>query len=355
MTEGAMTPGGGWRRADGPAAHEREKRRRRKGNGTGTGHRPMAGDGSPQVDDAEFTSYYGRPILKSPTWKTPDVPLYLFLGGAAGTSAVIGAVSEFTDRPGMAKVAHLTAGTGALASVAFLIHDLGRPARFLHMLRVFKPTSPLSVGSYILSPFSALTVASAGLHVLGRFPGLRTAAAVGAAVFGGPMTTYTAVLFSNTAVPAWHEAHEAMPILFAGSAMAAGGGITMALSPLDESGPAQKVALVGAAVELAASRKVEHGHGIVDEPFHQGTAGVLLKAAKACTAGGAGVGLLARRSRVAAVASGTLLAVGSALTRFGIFEAGMASSRDPKYVVVPQRERIAARAQQNGHASTITR
>jgi hypothetical protein len=50
-----------------------------------------------------------------------------------------------------------------------------------------------------------------------------------------------------------------------------------------------------------------------------------------------------------------LLAAGSALTRFGVFAAGMASSKDPKYVVVPQRERLAARAQQNGHASTVTR
>jgi formate-dependent nitrite reductase membrane component NrfD len=295
------------------------------------------------VPDAEFSSYYGRPIIKSPTWKTPEVPLYLFLGGAGGTSAVIGALAEFTGRPRLRRVAHLTAAGGALASVGLLIVDLGRPARFLHMLRVFKPTSPLSVGSYILSPFSALTVATAGLGVLGWFPRLRKAIAVGAAVAGGPMTTYTAVLLSNTAVPAWHEAHEAMPILFAGSAMAAGGGITMALSPVAESGPAQRVALVGAAVELAAAQKVEHGHGIVDEPYHEGRPGALLKAAKACTLGGAGVGLLARRSRAAAVVSGALLAVGSALTRFGVFEAGVASSKDPKYVVVPQRERLNAR------------
>jgi DMSO reductase anchor subunit len=344
------TPGaGGWHRTGGEDL-TRPRRRKRGGGGWGSGNREAA-----MVPEAEFTSYYGRPILKSPTWKNPEVPLYLFLGGAGGTSAIIGALAEFSGRPALRKVAHLTAAGGALTSVGLLIVDLGRPARFLHMLRVLKPTSPLSVGSYILSPFSALTVATAGLGVLGWFPRLRKVAAVGAAVFGGPMTTYTAVLLSNTAVPSWHEAHEAMPILFAGSAMAAGGGITMALSPVEESGPAQRVALVGAAVELAAAQKVEHGHGIVDEPFHEGRAGILLKAAKACTVAGTGVGLLARRSRVAAVASGVLLAAGSALTRFGVFDAGMESSKDPKYVVVPQRERIAARAQQDGHASTITR
>jgi hypothetical protein len=127
----------------------------------------------------------------------------------------------------------------------------------------------------------------------------------------------------------------------------------MALTPVDEAGPAQKVALIGAAVELAAAQKVEHGHGIVDEPYREGRPGMLLKAAKACTVAGGAVTLLARRSRVAAVAGGALLAAGSALTRFGVFEAGVESTKDPKYVVVPQRERIAAR--QNGHASTITR
>jgi formate-dependent nitrite reductase membrane component NrfD len=283
------------------------------------------------VPEAEFTSYYGRPIVKAPTWKNPEVPLYLFLGGAGGTASIVGALGEFTGRPTLTRVAHYTAGAGALASVVLLIVDLGRPMRFLHMLRVFKPTSPLSVGSYILSPFSALTVATAGLHVLDLVPAVtrlpvarwipaaRKGAAVGAAVFGGPMTTYTAVLLANTAVPSWHEAHDELPFLFAGSAMA------------------------GAAIELAAAHRVENGHGLVSEPYHIGRAGKLLRAAKACTVAGAGLTLVAGRTRLGAVASGVLLAAGSALTRFGVFDAGMFSTRDPKYVVIPQKERRAAR------------
>jgi hypothetical protein len=219
------------------------------------------------------------------------------------------------------------------------------------MLRVFKPTSPLSVGSYILSPFSALTVATAGLHVLGWFPWLRKLAAVGAGVFGGPMTTYTAVLFANTSVPSWHAAGEELPFVFAGSAMVAGGGITMAMSPVSEAGPARKMAVAGAAIELAVMKRVESGHGIVSEPYHEGKAGRFLRAAKACTAGGAGLTVLAGRTRLGAMASGTLLATGSLLTRFGVYEAGMASARDPKYTVVPQRQRLAAR--QNGHAPAV--
>ena len=337
MTSGVTTPGAGWRRADPPSVGTKGDQRRKRGRKGG------ARDGDPTVEDAEFSSYYGRQIVKSPVWKTPDVPLYLFLGGAAGSSSVLGAMAELTGRPALARSAQYVAGGGALASVVFLIHDLGRPARFLHMLRVIKPTSPLSVGSYILSPFSALTSATAGLRLLGWFPRLRPLAAAGAAAFGGPMATYTAVLLSNTAVPSWHEPHDQLPFVFAGSAMAAGGGICMALTPVDEASPARRMAVTGAAIELVAMHKVEHDHGIVSEPYHIGRAGKLLRIAKSCTAAGAGLTVVAGRTRAGAVASGALLAAGSLLTRFGVFDAGMHSTKDPKYVVIPQKARRAAR------------
>jgi hypothetical protein len=107
------------------------------------------------------------------------------------------------------------------------------------------------------------------------------------------------------------------------------------------------------ALELAAIHRVENGHGLVSEPYHLGKAGKLLRAAKACTVGGAGLTALAGRHRVGSLLGGALLAAGSVLTRMGIFEAGMASSRDPKYTVIPQKERLAAR--QDGHAATTTR
>jgi hypothetical protein len=347
MTGGVSTPAAGWRRAGGSDA-TRGGGKRRKGGGGRRGEIAM-------VPEAEFSSYYGRPVVKPATWKNPEVPLYLFLGGMAGSSAVIGTLAEFTERPQLAKSAQFTAAGGALASVGLLIVDLGQPMRFLHMLRVFKPTSPLSVGSYILSPFSALTVAAAGLRVLQWFPavqalkvarwipGVRKAIAVVAAGFGPPMTTYTAALLANTATPSWHEPHEQLPFLFAGSAMAAGGGVTMALSPVAEAGPSRKVAVAGAVIEMAATHKVETGHGLVSEPYHLGKAGKLMRAAKACTATGAGLTVVAGRTRLGAIAAGALLATGSALTRFGVFEAGMQSARDPKYTVIPQKERKAAR------------
>jgi hypothetical protein len=237
--------------------------------------------------------------------------------------------------------------------VGFLIHDLGRPERFLHMLRVLKPTSALSVGSYILSPFSAAAGATAAVELLGWFPRLKRFGGVVSALFGPPMATYTAVLLANTAVPSWHAPHKELPFVFSGSALAAGGGLTMVFTPVAEAGPSRKAAVAGAAVELAAMHKVENDHGIVSEPYHEGRAGTFLRAARACTVAGAGLTVVAGRSRPGAVVAGALLAAGSALTRFGVFDAGMASARDPKYTVVPQRERLNAR--QNGHASTISR
>src|SRR3954451_20652565 len=106
-------------------------------------------------------------------------------------------MGEVSGGPALTRVSRLVSGGGALASVAFLVHDLGRPERFLHMLRVFKVTSPLSVGSWILAPFSGLTTATAGAHVLGRLPRLRRVSGALSAVLGAPLTTYTAVLIAD--------------------------------------------------------------------------------------------------------------------------------------------------------------
>ncbi len=337
------TPGGGWRRAQGPSAQKRVKRKR-KGGGRGR-------DGDPTVEDAEFQSYYGRQIVKSAVWKTPDVPLYLFLGGAAGSSAVLGAGAEFTGRPALARTAHLIAGGGAIASVGFLIHDLGRPERFLHMLRVFKPTSPLSVGSYILSPFSALTGAAAALTIAEKLdwvprwvktPALRKTAGVGGAVFGGPMAAYTAVLLANTATPSWHEPGTSCRSCSPGRAWPPAAGCAWrsprSTRPARRARPPSsgrpsswpRCTRWRTTTASSASRTTSGGPG--------SCCGSPRPAPRPARVGAAVLG----GRRWGAVASGALLAAGSALTRFGVFDAGMASSKDPKYVVIPQRERMAA-------------
>ena len=225
------------------------------------------------------------------------------------------------------------------------------------MLRVFKPTSPLSVGTYILSPFSAAAGGDgarwscwAGSRGSKR---LRRESVVGAVrradgdLHRGAAGQHRRAVVARAA----HAAAVRLRRLGDGRRWRAS---RWCFTPVDEAGPARKMAVAGAAIELAAMHRVENDHGIVSEPYHEGRAGKL-------HAGGQGVHRRGRRADRAwpgapgsgAVASGTLLAAGSLLTRFGVFEAGMASARDPKYTVVPQRERMAAR--ESVRSTSVTR
>ncbi|MBN1095201.1 hypothetical protein JKP76_03595 [Blastococcus sp. TML/C7B] len=89
-----------------------------------------------------------------------------------------------------------------------------------------------------------------------------------AAVFGGPLATYTGVLLANIAVPSWHELHTKLPFVFDGSAMAAGGGICLAFTPAGESEPVRMRAIIRTGIELAALRTVEDSASILAEPSH---------------------------------------------------------------------------------------
>ncbi|MBE9376322.1 polysulfide reductase NrfD [Saccharopolyspora sp. HNM0983] len=288
---------------------------------------------------SEGATYYGRPVIKEPVWKVPDVPAYLYLGGMAGAAALMAAGAGLTGRPGLARAGRVSSGIGATASVAFLVHDLGRPLRFLNMLRVFKPTSPLSVGSWVLAPFSALAGAGAVSAATGLLPRLGWLSSSAAAVLAPAMTTYTAVLLADTAVPAWHEPYRELPFVFAGSAVASAAGLGVVAAPAAQAGPARRMAVAGSALEVAATRRMQRRAGMVGEVFGQGRAGRLLRTAEALVVAGSVTALLARRSRIAAVASGLCLTGAGLATRFGIFEAGHASARDPRYTVEPQRLR----------------
>jgi Polysulphide reductase, NrfD len=301
------------------------------------------------VPDATFTSYYGRPIVKASPW-TADIPAYLFLGGLAGGSSLLGAGADLTGRPVLRRGARWTA-LGAISGSFFaLVHDLGRPARFHHMLRVAKGSSPMSVGTWILTAYGPMAgLAAVGEVAVHRLPWTRPiarAAGLAAAALGPAVASYTAVLVADTATPTWHAARRYLPFVFVGSASAAAGGMGLVLAPTAEAGPARRLAIAGAALDLGAGRTMESGMGITAEPLHTGTAGRLLKAAKALTGAGAalavlgGVPAVGRWRRSLSALAGTSLLAGSVCTRFGLFEAGQQSARDPRYTVVPQRERL---------------
>lgn len=296
------------------------------------------------VPDATFTSYYGQPIINAPVWKAPDIAGYLFLGGLAGASSVVALAADLSGRSGLARVAKLGA-VGAISTGAVgLVHDLGRPSRFANMLRVLKPTSPMSVGSWLLAAYGPAAAVSAGSAVTGLLPAIGTAATASAAALGPFVATYTGALISDTSVPAWHGGYREMPFLFASSAMSAAGGLGLLAAPLTELGPARALAAVGAVGEIAAAKTMERRLGEVGEPYRTGKGGALLKGAEALTAAGVAAAVVGRRSRVATRFAGMAMLAASAVTRFGIFEAGMASARDPKYTVKPQRDRLATRA-----------
>lgn len=297
------------------------------------------------VPEAEFTSYYGRPVINSPTWEPRDIAGYFFLGGLAGAGSVLAAGAEATGRPVMARALKISSLAAVSGSAAALIHDLGRPERFANMLRVFRPTSPMSTGSWLLSGYGPAAGAAALLDVTGKLPRTGRAATAGAALLGPAVAAYTAVLAADTAVPAWHDAYRELPFVFTGSAAAAACGMALIASPVAENGPAAGGALFGVALETAAAKAMEHRLGMVAEPYRQGRGGRLMRAAQGLSAvGAAGAALAARRSRTAAVLSGAALLAASACTRFGVFHAGVASAEDPKYTVVPQRERLARQA-----------
>ena len=154
----------------------------------GPGPHGRGGRGGEQlvVPRARPDSYYGKPIIKPPVWRSPEVPGYLFLGGLAGASSVLAGFAQAAGNHKQAKASKIAAlGAIGLSGVA-LVADLGRPERFVNMLRVVKVTSPMSVGSWLISAFGGASAAAAACAVTGRLPKAGAAATAGAASSARP-------------------------------------------------------------------------------------------------------------------------------------------------------------------------
>jgi hypothetical protein len=298
---------------------------------------------------AEPDSYYGHSIVKPPEW-TPEIAWYFFVGGMGGVSATLGYGAGLLGNERLARRAWPVALGALLVSPVLLIYDLGRPERFLNMLRVFKVTSPMSVGSWILSGMAATTALATADEMLGVLPRLGAVAKPAAALLGTGLATYTGALVADTAIPVWHAGRAELPFVFAGSAMASAGAAATILTPPEEAAAARGLTVLGAALETAVAERMERRIGEpVNEPYRKGKSGRYNKLARGCTvAGGLTVALAARRSRVGALAGGALTLAGSAFERFAVFTAGDASARDPNYTVQPQKRRLKQRSAANG-------
>ncbi len=294
----------------------------------------------PAEHDTEGT-YYGVPTLKEPVWRW-YIPAYFYVGGVAGATAAVGAAAQLFDREGMESVwrpARLVAASGAAVSAALLIADLGKPARFLNMLRVFRPSSPMNMGTWILSGFGACATAALAPFLPRR---LRDAAAVGAGVIGVPLTSYTGVLLAGTAVPLWQGARRSLPVLFSASGASAAAALFDLLPESDRGSRAtMRIGMVSKITELAMSLLLEAEVSRVPRvalPLRTGGSAALWRASQICTAASLGFSLVRRR-----FAAGVLGNAGSLLLRFALLAAGRRSARDPRAVFDQQRSQELAK------------
>jgi hypothetical protein len=315
----------------------------------------LSGEGAGQERDhdhpgfpADRSSYYDRPVLKEPVWIW-TVPTYFHVGGVAAGAAVLGAVAQVIDGGGLAGLVRRSrevAAVGGALGTALLVADLGRPERFLNMLRVFRPSSAMSVGSWTLAAASGATAGSAlAPRVLpgraGRLAG--DAAGLVAGAVAPVLGTYTAVLVGDTAVPVWRATREQLPALFAASATASAAA-TLELCDLDdrETTIVHRLGIAARVAELAAGEATERAADRderVGRPLREGLSGDLWRGGKALTAAGLLVSLLPLPRRFRAVVAGALTTLASLAVRFAVFQAGKASARDPHATFEPQRDR----------------
>jgi DMSO reductase anchor subunit len=241
------------------------------------------------------------------------------------------------------------AAGAAGVSGALLVKDLGRPARAHHMLRVIKVTSPMSIGAWLLTAFSAGAAGTVMLDVLTDRVGAARVTRLATAALAPAVATYTAVLLSDTAIPAWHDAHRELPFVFVGGAAASAAGVGLVLVPPGRHAGLAVLLAGGAALELVATALMERrlDRTVVGRVYREGRARTVGRVAKVATVAGAAIAIGGRRRRVLSVAGGVVGLVGAVAQRFAILDAGRASARDPSAVSRPQRERLAARPSAN--------
>ncbi|MGB9069708.1 MAG: NrfD/PsrC family molybdoenzyme membrane anchor subunit [Candidatus Acidiferrales bacterium] len=293
--------------------------------------------------------YYNLPLLKPPTW-TWEVPLYFYIGGITGVSSVIAFVGHlFHTDPRMVRVALWIAMVGTVLCPALLISDLGRPLRFLNMLRVFKWRSAMSMGSWILSGFGgaaflALAANELILHGIQSplLPPLRWVGEFAGAVTGLLLASYTGVLIGATAIPVWHENRRLLPAHFLTSGL---GGSSAILEFFGFLVPATQIlGLAAAGVETLIGMMLEFRHRRVDAPLHHGKSGWTMRIAGTLEGPVAlFVRIFSKGSAHGRYAAAACFLVGALCSRYAWIWAGRASAHDPQAVFETQHVAIAAK------------
>jgi formate-dependent nitrite reductase membrane component NrfD len=299
----------------------------------------------PSQQDWTSPTYYDVPVLKEPVWIW-SIPAYFYVGGVAGVGATLGAAVQLVAPREMRSLvlkARWVATAGGAVSAALLIHDLGRPSRFLNMLRVFRITSPMSMGSWILSVFSTAAGAAVVLPFGPRiFRPLTDVFGVIAGIFGLGLSGYTGVLLSQSAVPVWQSAYRTTPVLFLASGTAAAASFFEFFDlNKKEAETVERFGLMGKLMELGATITMEADAcriKRVGRPLQEGLSGALWQTAKVLTISSAVISVLPGTSRPKRIVAGLLGSAASICLRFGVFYAGKASARDPRASFEQQRQ-----------------
>ena len=329
-----------------------------KGRVNDPGVRP---EGSPFPIASRETGYYQQPLLKEPQW-TPLIPFYFFVGGAAGSLGVVGSLADvISAEEKLARKARSLAFGGAVLSGALLVTDLGRPSRFLNMLRVFKPQSTMSMGSWILSGFSAFVFSSSAADAMEHLWGanllirvLRGTGRVGSVIFGIPFHNYTGVLLATTAIPAWNARAHSLAGHFGMSGLQSGAGI-LELMGHEDSRALNLLGLLSASMETWEKIDISASQSRALLPLKQGRSGVLISAG-AWLSGPVplllrlgSVLLPDRRHTLRRLAAGAGIA-GSLFTRYGWVEAGKLSARDWRLALDIEQPKPAKAKRHTGRA-----
>jgi formate-dependent nitrite reductase membrane component NrfD len=189
--------------------------------------------------------YYGVSMLQPPVWEPQYIGPYFFLGGLSAGAFLLARAAELVggrEYRDVTRAGTTVALLAALPCAPLLIKDLGDPRRFHHMLRVFKPSSPMNMGTWVISGYSSITAAAVYREWL-RGPNDRPRGMVNQALdksisiitnaAGIPlalmMTCYTGVLLSGTATPIWSKNPWLAPLFSAGAMANGAGAINLAL------------------------------------------------------------------------------------------------------------------------------
>jgi formate-dependent nitrite reductase membrane component NrfD len=292
----------------------------------------------------ESESYYGLPVLKAPTW-TWEVPLYFFIGGISGISACIAFAAQiFHGDAALIRLCLWMGLVGASICPMLLIADLGRPSRFLNMLRVFKIRSAMSMGAWILVAFSGcvfLAVAASELIARGiSVPLLVPVLWIGeasAALTGLLLASYTGVLMGATAIPVWSQNRELLPGHFLTSGL---GGASAIVELFGYLIPATQIlGFVASGIETLIGFSIEARRRPVDAPLHHGRSGWTLRIAGVLEGPVAFfVRLFLGSSHNGRYAAAIYFLVGAVMTRYAWIWAGRASAHNPQTLFDLQRK-----------------